>query len=209
MPVGVDCALHHKSPFNSFCCLFTHCVQILHDDLHWLDVADRVMYKLGVIMHRCRHGKAHSTLSNCCTPVTDVVGRQCLRSATQQMMVVPRHRLSTIGHRAFAVQGPTVRNFLLDDLRAQQDYESFRQHPRTWLFSSYQHAQHIRDFVTIALHKFTFTITITTAPSCYFRSLVHLLLLCQFVPFSEHIGLNYITAVTRNSNEHAKYYLWF
>jgi len=25
--------------------------QILHDDLHWLDVADRVTYKLGVIMH--------------------------------------------------------------------------------------------------------------------------------------------------------------
>jgi len=32
--------------------------QILHDDLHWLDVADRVTYKLGVIMHGCRHGKA-------------------------------------------------------------------------------------------------------------------------------------------------------
>ena len=26
--------------------------QILHDDLHWLDVADRVTYKLGVIMLR-------------------------------------------------------------------------------------------------------------------------------------------------------------
>ena len=26
--------------------------QILHDDLHWLDVADRVRYKLRVIMHR-------------------------------------------------------------------------------------------------------------------------------------------------------------
>ena len=26
--------------------------QILHDDLHWLDMADRVTYKLGVIMHR-------------------------------------------------------------------------------------------------------------------------------------------------------------
>jgi len=41
--------------------------QILHDDLHWLDVADRVTYrpKLGVIMHRCLHGKAphRSTLS--------------------------------------------------------------------------------------------------------------------------------------------------
>ena len=32
--------------------------QILNDDLHWLDVADRVTYKLGIIMHRCQHGKA-------------------------------------------------------------------------------------------------------------------------------------------------------
>jgi len=43
------------------------------------------------------------------------------------MMVVPRHRLSTVGRRAFAVQGPMVWNSLLDDLRTQQDYESFRQ----------------------------------------------------------------------------------
>jgi len=70
------------------------------------------------------HGLTH--LVDCCTPVTDVVGRQRLRSATQQMMVVPRYRLSTVGHRAFAVQGPVVWNSLLDDLCAQQDYESFR-----------------------------------------------------------------------------------
>ena len=43
-------------------------------DLHWLDVADRVTYKLGVIMHRCRHGKAPQYLVDCCTSVTDVVG---------------------------------------------------------------------------------------------------------------------------------------
>jgi len=47
--------------------------QILHDDLHWLDVADRVTYKLGVIMHRCQHGKAPQYLVDCCTPVTHVV----------------------------------------------------------------------------------------------------------------------------------------
>ena len=58
--------------------------QILHDDLHWLDVAGRVTYKLGVIMHRCRHGKAPQYL-----------------------------------------------------LRAQQDYESFRQGLKTWLLSRY------------------------------------------------------------------------
>jgi len=94
---------------------------ILHDDLHWLDVADRVTYKLGVIMRRCRHGKAPQYLVDCCTPVTDVVGRQRLRSATQQLMVVPRHRLSTVGCRAFAVHGPMAWNSLPDDLDAQQD----------------------------------------------------------------------------------------
>jgi len=110
---------------------------ILHDDLHWLDVEDRVTYKLGVIMHRCRHGKAPQYLVDCCTPVTNVVGRQRLRSATQQLMVVSRHRLSTVGRRAFAVHGPMVWNSLPDDLRAQQDYESPRQGLKTSLFSRY------------------------------------------------------------------------
>ena len=35
-----------------------------------------------------------------------------------------RHRLSTVGCRAFTVHGPMVWNALPDDLRAQQDYES-------------------------------------------------------------------------------------
>ena len=38
---------------------------------------------------RCRHGKAPQYLLDCCTPVTDVVGRQRLRSATQQLMWSP------------------------------------------------------------------------------------------------------------------------
>jgi len=95
---------------------------VMHDDLHWLDVAYRVTSKLGVIVHRCQHGKAPQYLVDCCMPVTDVVGRQRLRSATQQMMVVPWHRLSTVGCWAFAVQGPMVWNSLPDDLRTQQDY---------------------------------------------------------------------------------------
>ena len=27
--------------------------QLLHDDLHWLDVPQRVQYKLAVMVHRC------------------------------------------------------------------------------------------------------------------------------------------------------------
>jgi len=117
--------------------------QILHDDLHWLDVADRVTYKLGVIMHWCRHGKALQYLVDCCTPVTDVVGRQRLRSDTQQLMVVPRHRLSTVGRRASANSRTTSP---LD--RAWKPGFS----PDTSVFSA------LETFVIIALYKSTFTI---------------------------------------------------
>ena len=31
---------------------------LLHDELHWLDIQERVHYKLGVTVHRCLHDKA-------------------------------------------------------------------------------------------------------------------------------------------------------
>jgi len=64
----------------------------------------------------------------------------CLRvmsTQTQQLMLVPRHRLSTVGRRAFAVHCPMACNSLPDDLRARQDYESFTQGLKTCLFSRY------------------------------------------------------------------------
>jgi len=45
--------------------------QILHADLHWLDVVDRVWYKLGVTVHQCLHNKAPQYLVDCCVPVSD------------------------------------------------------------------------------------------------------------------------------------------
>jgi len=32
--------------------------QFLYAELQWLDLADRVQYKLGVTVHRCLHNKA-------------------------------------------------------------------------------------------------------------------------------------------------------
>jgi len=37
--------------------------QLLHAELHWLDVADRVMYKLGWMVYMCLHGQAPDYLS--------------------------------------------------------------------------------------------------------------------------------------------------
>jgi len=79
-------------------------------ELHWLDIPERVNYQLVVLTHRCLLGKAPVYLSNCCIPVSHVATRRHLRSAV-------RHRLSSYGRRAFAVAGPTMFNALPDDLR--------------------------------------------------------------------------------------------
>ena len=43
--------------------------QILHEELHWLDVPDRVIFKLAVTVHRCLNGRAPPYLSDYCAPV--------------------------------------------------------------------------------------------------------------------------------------------
>ena len=55
--------------------------QLLHGDLHWLDMADRVQYKLGATFHWCLHNKAPQYLADCCVVVSELAGRQRLRSA--------------------------------------------------------------------------------------------------------------------------------
>ena len=77
---------------------------LLHTELHWLDVPERVLYKLALMVHRCLQDKAPQYLSNYCVPVSEVASRQQLRSASHhQLLLIPRYRLKTFGRRAFAV----------------------------------------------------------------------------------------------------------
>jgi len=101
--------------------------RLLHTELHWLDIPERVTYKLWVIMFGCHHGRAPQYLIDYCLPVSDVASRQHLRSASQRLLVVPRHRLSTYGRRAF---GRTVCK-VPDNLR-NQDIPSI--HPSIYLY---------------------------------------------------------------------------
>jgi len=80
--------------------------QILHDELHWLYVPDRVFFKLAVTVHRCLNGRAPPYLSDYCVPAAGVDTRQHLRSANRQLLAVPRYRLNPYGRRAFSVVGP-------------------------------------------------------------------------------------------------------
>jgi len=73
--------------------------RLLHDELHWLVVADRVQFKLAVLVYRCLHGTAPLYMMNSCTQTADVVSRQHLRSVSQRKVIVPRYRLDSYGRR--------------------------------------------------------------------------------------------------------------
>ena len=43
--------------------------QILHNELHWLDVRHQVYFKLAMTVHRCLNGRVLPYLSDYCVPV--------------------------------------------------------------------------------------------------------------------------------------------
>jgi len=132
--------------------------RLLHTELQWLDVPERVVYKLGVMVFNCLHGQAPQYLVELCQPVAGVASWQHLWSTTQQLLVVPRHQLSSYGRLAFCVAGPSVWNFLLDSLRNPIiGGNSFRQSLKTFPFAMYWFIQHIRGFATMRYINRLFT----------------------------------------------------
>jgi len=85
---------------------------------------------------RCLHNKAPKYLTVCCVAVSDIAGRQRLRSAHRRQLDVPRYRRTTLGRRAFSVAGPTVWNLLPDELREETE-NTFRLSLKTLLFRQY------------------------------------------------------------------------
>ena len=111
---------------------------LMHDDLHWLHIPQRVQYKLAVTVHRCLQHQAPGYLADYCVPVSEVPGRQHLWSARCHQLLVPRVRRGTIGTRAYSVAGPTVWNSLHDWLRDPAvDSKQFRQDLKTYLFAGH------------------------------------------------------------------------
>jgi len=110
--------------------------RLLHDELHWLDVADRV-FKHALLVYICLHGTAPLYMMESRTQTADVVSHQHLRSAIQRKMIVPRYRLDSYGRRCFPVAGPSTWNSLPDSLRdSALTLSIFRRQLKT-LFAKY------------------------------------------------------------------------
>ena len=114
--------------------------QKLHDQLHWLDVPDRVLFKLAVTVHQCLNGRAPPYLSEHCIPVSSADRRRHLRSANCHLYIlaVPRFRLNTYGRRAFSVAGRMAWNSLYDFIpNPTSSTDCFRRLLKTYLFARY------------------------------------------------------------------------
>ena len=85
--------------------------------LHWLPVAQRIPYRVAALVSRSILGCAPSYLRDLCRPVSDVVARRALRSATMGQLLIPRARLTARQRRAFSVVGPSIWNDLPSELR--------------------------------------------------------------------------------------------
>jgi len=81
------------------------------EDLHWLPVSQRVVFKTALMVWKCVHSVAPANFSDLCVPATAISGRQHLRSAATGTLLVPRARTAT-GQRSFAVNRPATWNCL-------------------------------------------------------------------------------------------------
>jgi len=87
---------------------------------HWLRAAERIKFKLAVIVFRALHNTVPQYLSDMLSRVADIPSRSRLRSSTSSHLVVRPSRLVTVGERSFASAGPRLWNSLPDDITTAQ-----------------------------------------------------------------------------------------
>ena len=105
-------------------------------ELHWLPIAERIKFKLCLLVHHAVNGRAPSYLIELVTPVANIPGRASLRSAGRRHdLVVPRSRLVS-SERAFSVAAPRAWNSLPVDIRLITVTKRFKKKLKTFLFNS-------------------------------------------------------------------------
>ena len=106
-------------------------------------------------MYRCHHNQAPRYLTDYCTPVSDTVFRQRLRSASSHQVFIPRYRLSTYGRRAFSVTSLTVWNSVPEGMRYLEcSVDIYRQSRKTSMFCALEDFTRMR-YISLLLTAVT------------------------------------------------------
>ena len=102
--------------------------------LHWLRPTERVTFKIATLMFKVLHGMAPGYLGPF-IKLRDLPGRQGLRSSDTQRLLVPPHKLTTVGSRAFPVAGARIWNALPDSVIELPTLLQFRRKLKRYLYT--------------------------------------------------------------------------
>jgi len=105
----------------------------LINELHWLPVQKRIIFKLALIIYKCIDGSAPLYLSSLLEHRHTSSYR--LRSYLDSTLLhIPRSRTGA-GDRAFSISGPLIWNTLPHDVRSAPTVITFKKKLKTYLFS--------------------------------------------------------------------------
>jgi len=112
-------------------------IQPLLRRLHWLQMPERISFRLAVLVYRCFHGSAPGYLASetDLQRVLHLNARRRLRSSTTSALVIPRTVRSTIGDRTFLATAASVWNSLPESVRSSPSLQIFRCRLKTELFA--------------------------------------------------------------------------
>jgi len=104
---------------------YDHVTHLLRD-LHWLQVPERMQFRLAVLVFRCRNNMAPPFLLRDLqwTDKAELLRR--LWSDSQQRLIIPRMRLRTIGDRSFHVTAARAWNSLPTSVTTATSLASFK-----------------------------------------------------------------------------------
>ena len=86
---------------------------LMRDKLHWFGFPYRIDFKLCLLAHKSLYGQAPQYLARHCIPVSTVIGRSQLRSASSGQLLVLSIRTKTFGTRGLPFSCPSAWNKLL------------------------------------------------------------------------------------------------
>ena len=111
-----------------------HITPVLYD-LHWLPIAERIEFKLLLLVFKVKNNLAPHYLSVLLKPYQPM--RQ-LRSVDQELFTIPSVT-STYHRNSFAVAGPLLWNNLPFHVRSASTLEMFKSRLKTFLFNRHYH----------------------------------------------------------------------
>jgi len=115
-------------------------------ELHWLPIAQRIVYKLCLLVHKSIVGQAPVCMKNLLTAVADVPSRN---------FVIPRTRRK-LGERAFSVAAPQAWNRLPTDLKTLRSTPAFKRSLKTFLFRAAYNVWFLGLYIPLLLTNFQF-----------------------------------------------------